>query len=69
MRRSVEGVRVAAAIPSRAREAMSMEMFTEYAARTDATLNPAAPISRSRRRPTLSPKVPMVTRKPAIMNE
>jgi len=40
----------------------------EYAAATEAIPKPAAPIISSRRRPMRSPRVPMVTRKPARMN-
>ena len=48
---------------------MSISGLVEYAATTEATPNAAAPISSSRRRPMRSPSVPIVTRKPAIMNE
>jgi hypothetical protein len=64
----VEGVRVAPAIPSSAREAISIWGLVDQAARTEASPNAAAPISSSRRRPIQSPTVPMVIRKPATMN-
>jgi hypothetical protein len=68
IRPSVEGISVAPATPSSARVAMSIAALVENAAATDATPNAAPPISRRRRRPMRSPSVPIVTRKPAIMN-
>ena len=65
----VEGMIVAPATPSRARATISISGLEAYAATTDATPNAAAPISSSRRRPIRSPSVPIVTRKPASMNE
>ncbi len=62
---SVEGARVAPAIPSSARLTISISVLTENAAMTDTTPNAAAPISSSRRRPILSPSVPIVTSAPA----
>jgi hypothetical protein len=64
----VEGVRVAPAIPSSAREAISIWGLVDQAARTEASPNAAAPTNSSRRRPIRSPTVPMVIRKPATMN-
>ena len=62
---SVEGASVAPAIPSSAREAISISGVDENAARTEAAPNAAAPISSSRRRPIRSPSVPIGIRKPA----
>ena len=64
---SVDGARVAPAMPSRARLAMSISALVENAARIDTAPNAAAPISSSLRRPIRSPRVPIVTRKPATM--
>jgi hypothetical protein len=65
IRESVEGARVAPAIPSSARVAISISALLENAASTDATPKAAAPIRSSRRRPIRSPKVPIVIRHPA----
>jgi hypothetical protein len=65
---SVEGASVAPAIPSTAREAISISGLDENAARTEAAPNAAAPINSSRRRPMRSPSVPIVIRKPATRN-
>ena len=64
---SVDGISVAPATPSSARAAISISALVEYAARTEASANAVPPIISSRRRPIRSPRVPMVTRKPAIM--
>lgn len=61
-----EGIRVAPAMPSRARAMMSICALTEKAATTDIAAKAAEPISISLRGPTLSPRRPMVTRNPAI---
>jgi hypothetical protein len=63
---SVEGMRVAPAIPSSARAAISVSAVGAYAATTDATANAAPPMSSSLRRPMRSPIEPIVTRKPAM---
>jgi hypothetical protein len=65
---SVEGISVAPATPSRARAAISSSGVGANAAPTDTTPNAAAPTSSSRRRPVRSPRVPMVSRRPAIRN-
>ncbi len=62
---SVEGASVAPAIPSSAREAISISGVCANAASTEAAPNAAAPIRSSRRRPIRSPSVPIVIRKPA----
>ncbi len=62
---SVEGASVAPAIPSAAREAISISGLDENAATTEAAPNAAAPVSSSRRRPMRSPSVPIVMRNPA----
>ena len=62
---SVDGARVAPAMPSSARVAISISALVENAASTEATPNAAAPISSSRRRPMRSPSVPMVISEPA----
>ena len=67
MSESVDGASVAPAMPSRARVAMSACAVVDSAAATEAAANAAAPIISSRRRPSLSPSVPMVIRKPATM--
>ena len=54
-------------MPSMARLAMSISALVENAARIDTAPNAAAPISSSLRRPMRSPRVPIVTRKPATM--
>jgi hypothetical protein len=65
MSERVEGAMVAPAIPSRARDAISISALVEKAARSDATPKPAAPTMRTRRRPIRSPRVPIVIRNPA----
>lgn len=67
IRASVDGARVAPAIPRAARAAINIDAFTEKAATTEAIPNAAAPISRRRLRPIRSPSVPIVTRNPASM--
>ena len=64
----VDGISVAPATPSSARAAISISALVEKAATTEAAANAAAPISRSLRRPIRSPRVPIVTRNPAIRN-
>ena len=61
----VDGASVAPAIPSRARETISISGLDENAARTEAPPNAPAPMSSSRRRPIRSPSVPIVIRNPA----
>ena len=61
---SVDGARVAPAMPSSARVAISIPALVENAASTDATPNAAAPISSRRRRPIRSPRVPIVISEP-----
>jgi hypothetical protein len=68
MRDSVDGARVAPAIPSSARVAISISALVENAAITEATPKAAAPIIRRRRRPIRSPSVPMVMSEPATRN-
>ena len=63
---SVEGASVAPAAPSRARAAMSMPTLVAAAASVEARAKVAAPIMSSRRRPIRSPRVPMVTSRPAV---
>ena len=65
---SVDGARVAPAIPSNARLAISCSGLVDRAASTETTPKAAAPASSSRRRPIRSPRVPMVIRNPATMN-
>ncbi|GAA0511376.1 hypothetical protein GCM10009097_30810 [Pigmentiphaga daeguensis] len=65
IRDMVDGARVAPAMPSRARMAISMPALSEKAAMAEATPNAAAPISSSLRRPMRSPRVPMVMSRPA----
>ena len=62
---SVDGARVAAATPRRARDKISISTLVEKAASIEATPKAAAPMRSSRRRPIRSPSVPMVIRKPA----
>ncbi len=64
----VDGTIVEPATPSSARAAISISGLVEYAARTEASVNPAAPASSSRRRPIRSPRVPIVTSRPATRN-
>ena len=63
----VDGARVAPAIPSRARVAMSIAALVENAASTEPTPNAPAPIRSSFRRPIRSPSVPIVISDPASM--
>ncbi len=65
---SVDGARVAPAIPSSARQAISIWGLVENAASTETAPKAVAPASSSRRRPMRSPRVPMVIRQPATMN-
>jgi hypothetical protein len=67
IRESVEGAIVAPAIPSSARETISISGLVEKAVRSEARANAAAPMSRRRRRPMRSPSVPIVIRSPATM--
>jgi hypothetical protein len=62
---SVEGARVAPAIPSAARLTMSISGVVEKAHSSDVTPNAAAPMSSSRRRPIRSPRLPIVISAPA----
>ena len=62
---SVDGARVAPAIPRSARETISMAALRENAARIDAAPKRTAPIKSSRRRPMRSPSVPIVMSEPA----
>ena len=63
-----DGASDAPATPMRARAAMSMPGLVDKAASTELAPNAAAPASSTLRRPIRSPRVPMVTRNPAIMN-
>jgi hypothetical protein len=65
---SVDGASVAPAIPSSARQAISISGLVEKAASTETAPKAVAPPSSSRRRPIRSPRVPMVIRHPATMN-
>jgi hypothetical protein len=65
MSESVDGASVAPATPSNARVAISISALFENAAITDAPPKAAAPISSRRRRPILSPSVPIVISDPA----
>jgi hypothetical protein len=67
IRDSVDGAMVAPAIPSRARDAISISALVEKAASNDERPNATAPISSRRRRPILSPSVPIVISAPATM--
>ena len=62
---SVDGASVAPAMPSSARDAISVPAVRDNAAATDATPNAAAPMSRTRRRPIRSPRLPIVISSPA----
>jgi len=64
----VDGIKVAPATPSSARVTTNISALVEYAAATEVTANARPPIISSRRRPMRSPRVPIVTRKPAIRN-
>ncbi len=64
----VDGIRVAPAMPSSARAAISISGVVENAASPEATAKPVAPTSSSRLRPMRSPSVPIVSRNPAIRN-
>ncbi|HET6796732.1 MAG TPA: hypothetical protein VFH40_06170 [Gemmatimonadales bacterium] len=68
MRDKVDGASVAPASPSSARAPISIPGLEENAARTEAAPKVAAPIRSSRRRPILSPRVPMVMSDPATRN-
>jgi hypothetical protein len=65
IRESVEGASVAPATPSSARAAISISALVESAASTEEAPNAAAPIRSKRRRPILSPNVPIVISNPA----
>ena len=65
---STEGMTAAPAMPSTARQAMSISGLVENAATTEVSPNTAAPMSSNRFRPIRSPRLPIVTRKPAIRN-
>src|SRR6266516_2368591 len=56
---SVEGARVAAAMPRSARAAISMAAVVESAARIEPIPNARAPASNRRRRPIRSPRLPI----------
>ncbi len=64
----VDGARVAPAMPSSARAAISVFVLRADAAASEARPKAAAPISKSRRRPIRSPRLPIVTRNPATKN-
>lgn len=66
---NVGGIRPAPAIPCRARATTSVLASGAKAAATLITPKPTAAISSSRLRPIRSPTLPMVTSKPASMNE
>jgi hypothetical protein len=63
---NTDGITAAPATPSNARQAISISALRENAAAADATPNTAAPASNTLFRPTRSPTVPIVTKKPAI---
>jgi hypothetical protein len=65
---SVDGAIVAPAIPSSAREAMSISALVENALSREAAPKATAPMRSRRRRPIRSPSVPIVIRAPATMN-
>ena len=67
MSESVDGAKVAPAMPSRARVAIRASAVVDSAAATEAAANAAAPMSSNRLRPSLSPSVPMVIKRPATM--
>lgn len=58
IRASVEGIRVAPAMPSSTLLMISISGFTESAAAIDTAANAAPPINSRRRRPIRSPDVP-----------
>ncbi len=60
------GIRVAPPMPISARAPMRNAAFGAKAAATEAMPKTAAPISRMRRRPIRSPRLPMVISRPAI---
>jgi hypothetical protein len=66
---SVDGMRVAPATPSSAREAISVSAVGENAASAEAMPKPTAPISSRRLRPLRSPRLPIVTSRPASAKE
>lgn len=61
----VEGANVAPASPNNARQTISISALVEKAATIETAPKTAAPIISSLRRPTRSPRVPMVTNDPA----
>ena len=65
---SVDGAMVAPAMPSSARETISIVALRENAARIDAAPKNAAPTNSRRRRPRRSPSVPIVMSEPANRN-
>jgi len=65
---SVDGARIAPAIPSSARAPISISGLVDRATTTETAPKAAAPSSSNRRRPIRSPRLPMVTRNPATMN-
>ena len=69
MRERVEGMIVAPLIPSRARATMRAVALGASAARTLETPKPVVPMSRRRRRPTRSARLPIVTSRPARVKE
>ena len=65
---SVDGMRVAPKMPSRARARMSISAEVENAASSEAAPKPTDPMMSSLRRPTRSPRLPMATSRPASMS-
>lgn len=63
---SVEGMSVAPATPSRARATISSSAFGAKAARIETAAKAVVPITSRRLRPIRSPRVPMVSRNPAM---
>ena len=61
----VDGISVAPAIPSSALAAIRSSALCANAASSETTANAAIPTISKRRRPTRSPRVPIVTKKPA----
>ena len=66
---SVDGMRVAPPMPSRARARMSISALVAKAATSEAAPNSGAPMSRIRLRPIRSPSEPMKISRPASRNE
>lgn len=62
---SVEGISIAPKKPRAARAPMSAAAVGANAATTETAAKPTAPTSRRRRRPTLSPRLPIATSRPA----